>query len=197
MTAAIAIAFLAGMSGQTIESQLARSPADVAMFVKVKGDALDPQITVSTEGVTVVHRKGLLASSTEENSFLRAFISKKDKSVTAQIYHAVIDAGRTAPNVYQASVETDKGPEQFDARQVGYDVNCGRYVCTHYEDVVVTVPIDLLRKSAAFYSASNPARGLKYRLYGRSGATFDDAIPVNEIAGFIQVVDEELAKLNN
>lgn len=171
-----------------LREQLQRSPATLENLVKIKGDSLDPSYTVTTQGVSVFVSKGWLASTTIENSFLRAFIDRKTGAVTAQVYHSATYGGRGWHHFQRASFEGPNGLEEVKADRVGTDVSCSRYGCTHYEDVVFEIPWATIDAMAAKYDPANPQVGLKYRLFGQSGQNFDEAIPVNEIVAFANVV---------
>lgn len=172
-----------------------RSPDTLIPLIKVEGDSLDPRITISTYGVTAVTSKGLLASTTAENSFMRAFIDRKTGDVSAQIYQSTSYGGRGFNTFSRATYEVPAGVEEVEVTQVGTDVSCSRYGCTHYADVVFPVKLATLKAAAAGYDPSNPRIGLKYRIFGQSGANIDDAVPINEIVAFVNVIDQQVAGL--
>lgn len=178
-----------------ISALLARPPQVLLPLITVKGDSLDPRIEVHTKGVTALVSKGLLASTTTENSFLRAFIDRKTGDVSAQVYHYATDSGRSAPSFRRATYETPDGIREVEADRVGFDVSCARYGCTYYEDVIFPINFATLEAAAKLYDASRPANGIEYRLFGQSGVTVDEGLPVNEIAAFVAVVNRERAKL--
>lgn len=174
---------------------LDRPASGLVDLISVRGDDLDPTITVSTRGLTAFVSKGLLESTTTENSWLRGFIDKKTGVVSAQIYQTITYGGRGFQDFTRATYEAPSGVEEASVSQVGSDVECGRYGCTHYADVVFTVPMSVLREAAKAYSPQNSRVALKYRIFGQGGTNIDDAMPANEIAAFVQVLDEEAAKL--
>jgi len=168
--------------------QVRRSPAALENLVTIKGDSLDPSYTVTTRGVSVVVSKGWLASTTYENSFLRGFISKKTGEITVQVYHSATYGGSGWNFFNRASYEGPNGLEEAKADKVGSDVSCSSYGCTHYEDVVFDIPWSTIEAFAAKYDPANPVTGLKYRLFGQSGVNIDEAIPINEIVAFANVM---------
>ncbi len=175
-------------SDAALRQQLERSPASLESLVKVKGDSLDPSYTISTSGVSVFVSKGWLASTTIENSFLRAFVDKKTGAVTAQVYHSARYGGNGWNHFRRASYEGADGLVETSADRVGSDVSCARYGCTYYEDIVFDVPWSTFEALASKYDPANPMTGMKYRLFGQSGNNFDEGIPINEIVAFVNVV---------
>jgi len=173
-----------------LRAQFDRMPSSLENLIKIKGDSLDPDYTVSTSGVSVVVSKGWLASTTFENSFLRAFINRKTGQITAQVYHSARYGGSGWNHFQRASYEGPNGLEEAKADRVGSDVSCARYGCTYYEDVVFDVPWSTIEAFAARYDPSNPLSGMKYRLFGQSGANIDEGIPINEIVAFANVVNK-------
>lgn len=197
------LAFAAGLSlygpapdklQRQIEELISRPPRVLEPMMHVTGDDLDPRIEVNSKDVTALVSKGLLASTTRETSFLRAYIDRKTGRVSVQVYHYVVSGGRTAPRVHRATYDTPEGLKEVEADRVGFDVSCSRYGCTYYEDVVFPVDYELLRAAVAAYDPLKPALGIKYRLFGQSGYTVDEAIPVNEIVAFVTVVERQRAK---
>jgi hypothetical protein len=174
---------------------LARPPAELVGLVKVTGDSLDPQTTISTQGVTAIVSKGLLASTTSENSFLRAFIDRKTGAVSAQVYHRMTYGGRGFDHFTRATYEAPEGIEEAAASEVATDISCGRYSCSHYADVIFPIKVDVLRAAAKAFDPAEPIAGIKYRIFGQSGTNTDEGLPGNEIAAFVTVIDREVAAL--
>lgn len=171
-----------------------RPPSELVPMIQVTGDSLDPNVTVTTRGVTAFVSKGLIASTTTENSWLRGFVDKKTGDVTAQVYQSISYGGRGFESFARATYEAPSGIEEAKVDQVGSDVSCYRYGCTHYADVVFTVSLDVLRAAAKAFDQNNPRAGLKYRIFGQSGTKIDDVIPGNELVAFVQVLDRESAR---
>lgn len=178
-----------------VAALVSRSPDSLEPLFKVTGDSLDPVVTISSYGVTAIVNKGLLASTTNEDSFLRAFINKKTGVVTAQVYHLVRYGGRGFDSFQRATYDNGAGIQEASVSEAGHDVSCGRYGCVHYQDLIFPVDTDALRKVAKEWSASDPYHpSLRYRIFGQSGTNYDSVIPANEIAAFVRVVDRERAK---
>ena len=175
---------------------LDRKPEWLVPYIKVEGDSLDPQIKISTYGVTARTSKGLLASTTTENSFLRGYIDRKTGEVSAQIYQSMTYGGRGFDSFRRATYESPDGIEEVATSTVDSDVSCQRYGCTHFSDVVFPVKMDVLRAAAKAFDPNNPRTGLKYRLFGQSGTNVDDVVPSNELVAFVRVVDRELGRLS-
>jgi hypothetical protein len=169
-------------------AQLKRLPAELEPLVTVKGDSLDPSITVTTNGVIKEVNKGFLMSTTREDSFLRAFIDKKTGAVVAQIYHVAEYGGRGWNYFNRASYEGPSGLIEVQTDSIGSDVDCQRYGCYYTEEVGIPVDFALLELMATKYDPAIPLMGLKYRLFGKSGETVDSGIPINEIVAFVNVV---------
>lgn len=169
-----------------------RPPATLEPLVRVVSDRMEPTINITSEGVTAIVNKGWLASSTDENSFLRAFVSKKDGAVDAQIYH-ISHYGERGWRFYtSATYEAPGGKlEQTDLVKIGNDVNCFRSGCLHTEVVGIPIPFDVLERAAAAFDHANPMVGLHYRLFARSGNREDQVLPGNEISAFVAVVRRE------
>lgn len=174
---------------------LARPPATLVGAIKVTGDSLDPQISISTRGVTAITSKGLLASTTSENSFLRAFINRKTGAVSAQVHHSMNYGGRGFDTFSRATYEAPGGIEEAVVSQVSSDVSCARYRCTHYSDVVFPIKVEVLREASKSFDPAKPLTGIRYRVFGQSGTNMDDLIPANEIVALVQVIDREVASL--
>jgi hypothetical protein len=195
---AFGLATIVPAQGQTRDEKrllalVDRAPSDLVPLITVTGDEMDPSITISTRGVTSIVSKGLLASTTTENSWLRAFVDKKTGAVTVQVYHSASYNGRGFDSYLRATYESPDGVEQADVSQIGTDISCSRYSCTHYADLVFPVSLAVLRAAAKAFNPSEPRTGLKYRIFAQSGNNVDDALPGNEIAAFVQVIDREIA----
>lgn len=171
-----------------------RPVEEVEALIKTEGDFLNPRIEISSHGATQIVNKGLLGSTTNENSFLRAFIDKKTGQVSAQIYHVARYGGRGWHFFHRATYETQGGIKEVETIKAGSDVDCSRYGCTHYEDLIIPVEFSELEAAAAKFDPSNAAVGVRYRLFGQSGETIDDAVPGNEIAAFVNVVRRAAVK---
>lgn len=201
--ATLALALVLATSAQAasreeqLAAQLRRTPIEIEPLIKVSGDDMDPTITVSTYGVTALTSKGLLASSTYEDSFLRAFIKKSDGSVLAQIYHVAQYSGSGWKYFNRATYETPDGLKEADTDRIDSDVHCYQYGCSYSEDVGIVIDYSVLQAGATKFDPSNPANGIHYRLFAKSGDQIDEAIPGNEIAAFVAVVDRERAKLGH
>jgi hypothetical protein len=194
----VVVPAIAGAQSKTEQrtlALLARQPAELVAAIKVTGDSLDPQITISTQGVTAITSKGLLASTTSENSFLRAFINRKTGAVSAQVYHSMTYGGRGFDTFARATYEAPDGIEEAAVSQVSSDVSCARYGCTHYADVVFPIKIEVLRAAAKAFNPTAPLFGIRYRIFGQSGTNIDDGLPGNEMAAFVAVIDREVAAL--
>lgn len=186
-------AFGADRNQAQVEALISRPPSELIPLIAVKGDGLDPSVEVSTFGVTQIVSKGLLASTTTENSFLRGFIDRKTGAVTAQIYHRVAYNARGWRFYNRATYESPNGIEEVEATRVSTDVSCGRYGCYYTEEMIVPVKFDILQKAAQLFSPSNPGLGIHYRLFAQNGANVDEALPGNEIAAFVTVVEKSIA----
>lgn len=176
-----------------IDALLRRPPAEIEPLIKVTGDSLDTSITVSSYQATAVTYKGLLASNTVENSFLRAFVDRKTKQVTAQIYHRATYGGRGWKFLTRATYETPDGIEEVKADRVGNDVSCSRYGCSYVEEVVIPIKFEVLEKAASTFDPSDPLKGIHYRIFAQSGDKIDEGIPGNEIAAFVNVVHRAIS----
>lgn len=179
---------VAGKAEDKALAQLKRPVAEIEPLISVKGDALDPSITISSYGATQDVNKGWIASTTVERSFLRAFVDRKTGAVTAQIYHVASYSGSGWNFFNRATYEGPSGLVEVDADRIGSDVNCYRYGCSYTEDLGISVPFATLEAAAAKFDPSNPLAMLKYRVFAKSGQTIDDAVPGNEIAAFVNVV---------
>lgn len=167
---------------------LRRPPSAIEPLIKVAGDRLDPSIEISSYGASAITNKGLLVSTTTENSFMRAFIDKKDGKVSTQIYHIENYSGEWK-YFNSATYEAPEGIKEVSANRVGSDVNCYRWGCSFTEEVVFPVDFAILEKAAAAFDPANPLNGLRYRLFAKSGDRVDEAIPINEIVAFVAVVN--------
>jgi hypothetical protein len=173
-------------------SLLDRPASELEPLVTVTGDYLDPEIKVTTRGVIApVVKMNWLSSSKVENSFLRGFINRKTGKVATEVYHVATYTGRGWHHFNRASFEGPNGLVEAPIVRLGSDVSCGRYSCTYQEDVSFPVDFEVLKAAAAAYDPANPRLGLKYRLFGQSGTNTDEAIPINEIAAFVAVMERQ------
>jgi hypothetical protein len=173
-----------------VQKQIMRSPDELMPLISVKGDALDPAITISTRGIISQKTKILWSKFENENSFLRAFVDKKTGVVSAQVYHQAVYGGSGWHFFTRATYEGLEGLTEVDLDRLGSDVNCASYGCTHYEDLAFTVPVEMIHLAASKYDPANPLYGLNYRLFGKSGQTIDEGIPINEITAFSRKIAE-------
>ncbi|WEK42986.1 MAG: hypothetical protein P0Y64_16835 [Candidatus Sphingomonas colombiensis] len=178
-----------------IVALVSRSPENLESLFKITGDNLDTDVTISSYGVTSIVSKGLLASTTNEDSFLRAFVDKKSGVVTAQEYHIAKYGGRGFDRFEKATYDTGGGVRESRVSETSNDVSCGRYGCTHYQDLVFSVDLSALREIAAQWNPANPLQpSLQYRIFGQSGSNVDSVIPANEITAFVHIIDREQRK---
>lgn len=182
-------------SEREMRAMIERQPEQIVPLIKVEGDGMDPSIKISTHGVSYSVGRVLLSKYTDESSFLRAIISKKTGDVVVQVYH-IATYGGTGWNFFnRATYEGPDGLVEVKADRLGSDVNCSRYGCTHYEDVAFEIPLETIDAIAASFDPSNPNRFLKYRLFGQSGATIDEGIPINEVTAFSRKVHRVLGTM--
>lgn len=178
---------------QSLEDQIAnlfqRPVSELEALIKVRGDALDPRITVSSYGATQIVEQGPSGSTTLETAFLRAFIDRRSGEITAQVY-AVIDYESDSWSNYDlATVQTLSGVSEKNVDQISSDVHCyNSYICLYHEESVFPISFKDLESLAQTYDPKNPIFSMKYRLFSRSGNNFNDAIPINEIVAFVNVV---------
>lgn len=161
-----------------------RSPDDIMPLIQVSGDAMDPVYKVSTYGVSKLVSKGLLGSTSYENSFLRGFVNKSDGKISIQIYHAAMYSGSAWYFLQRATYQDTDSIKEVELDRLGSDVSCYRYGCTYTEDVAFNVPLETIERMAAQYDPANNQKLMRYRLFGKSGNTIDEAIPLNEVAAF-------------
>lgn len=192
-------AALAANDRQVMEALFRRPPASIEPLMSVKGDDLDPVVTVTSNGVTSIKRQpmlGLLGSYDDKNAFLRAFIDRKTGSVSAQIYHTIHYFG-DGWNFYRTGTYVGQdGVVQVDLDQIGSNVDCGRYGCSYDEVIGLPIPFAVLEDGASKYDAAQPLNGLKFRLFAKSGRTVDGVIPANELVAFVNVVHRRGGKAN-
>lgn len=197
--AAFAIAVASPVHAESVQDQfirlMKRAPAEIEPLIEVKGDSLDPSVKVSSYGATKMVSKGLLSSSSTESNFLRAFIDRKTHVVTAQIYHIANYGGSGWRFFERASFESPAGLQEVSTDRIGSDVDCQRYGCYYTEDIGISVPFAVLEAGAVKYDPANPMSSFRYRIFAKSGDTIDDAIPVNEIAAFVNVVRRAQAEM--
>lgn len=170
------------------EAILRRPPETLEPSILVKGDRLDPNITVSTYGVTQVRVKGFVLNYDDESSFLRAFIDRRSGEVTAQIYHVAKHGGDW--NFYRtATYSLPDGLKQVETLAAGSDVKCQSWGCSFQEDVIIPIPFAALADKAAHFNPASPFNGIAYRLFGQTGVTIDGVVPENELVAFVHVVE--------
>lgn len=177
-----------------IMALLHRQPAELEPLVKVQGDGLDPRITVSSYGATQIVSKGWIASTTIEDSFLRAFIDKKTGAVSAQIYHIASYGGKNWHFYQSATYQAPDGLKETQISRIDSDVNCYRHGCAYQEQMVFPIEFSMLEAMAVKFNPANPLNGLAYRVFAKSGERIDAAIPENEIVAFVNVVNRARAK---
>jgi hypothetical protein len=158
-------------------------PAELAPLVKVKGDALDPEVTVTTDGVVQGTEKTIWGSRPVEISFLRGSIDKATGRARAQIYHIARYRTRTWHFFTRASYSIAGNVKAVEVGRVGSDVDCSRYGCGFTEDVTIPIDISELERIAADKSSG----GISYRIFAQSGTTVDGVILGDEVEAFITV----------
>lgn len=161
-----------------------RSPEQLLPLIELSGDSMDPSLKVSSYGVSQIVNKGLIASTTIENSFLRAFIKKSSRAVTIQVYHSAVYSASGWYYLNRATYQDADGLKEVELDRIDSGVACGRYGCTYSEDVAFEISKDTLEKLAAQYDPINKQKVMRYRLFGKSGNVIDEVIPLNEVAAF-------------
>lgn len=157
---------------------ISMSVDQMARLVSVnRGDELDPTIEVSTRDV-------LRKNGTDR--WFRAFKNKKSGIVEYQFYIVL-----AMPDSYRPKRLNFIGPDglvEREVQKIGYDVDCHRYGCTHYEDAIVI----LSREEMEFLSKdAKPGEDSVWaaKLFGK----FTDGIPINtlktETAAILSVID--------
>lgn len=161
---------------------MAMSPAQAALSMKVDGgDQLDPVVWVSSEL--------FLPKKYESDKFFRAMIDKATGAVTYQIYLVSVD--RVAKRYSRITYMADGALKSASVSRIGFDVDCGRYGCSYYEDFVAQVPREHLDELAC----SQPGGIWTARVFGDTVAGTDINFLCNETAGFLLTVDREVAFL--
>lgn len=178
---------------QPLDDQIAnlfqRPVSELEALIKVRGDALDPRITVSSYGVTQIVEKGPSGNETLETAFLRAFINRADGEITAQVYAVIdYDADRWS-NYDSAVVLMPSALIEKTVDQISSDVRCyNSYLCRYHEEVIFPISFEDLEGFSQQYNPKTPILSMQYRLSSHYGDVFNDAIPINEIAAFVHVV---------
>jgi hypothetical protein len=179
-----------------IREMFERTPEQILPLIQLSGDSMDPSLKVSTFGVSKLVSKGLLASTTYENSFLRGFVNKSTRAVSIQVYHSAVYTGSNWYHLNRATFEDADGLKETSLDRINSDVACGRYGCTYSEDVAFDISIESLEKLAAKYNPMRKDQFLRYRLFGKSGDVINEGIPLNEIAAFVIKI-KDLTKSND
>lgn len=177
-----------------ILSLLVRPPAELEPLIKIEGDRMDPSITISSYGATQIVSKGWIASTTVEDSFMRAFIDKQTGEISAQIYHIASYGGKGWNFFQNATYQAPDGLKEVAINRLDSDVNCYSHGCSYREHLTVPIDFSMLEAMAAKFNPVNPYNGLAYRLFARSGDRIDAAIPENEIVAFVNVVNRARRK---
>jgi hypothetical protein len=164
-----------------------------AAKMRVKDDPMETFIEVDSEPFYQAH-EGLL-KVVNSDKFLRAFIDRKANTVAYQVYVWASYDGSWA-FLDRANLQTDDGPIRAEVHRVNSEVGyCGRYSCTHREDIAIDAPESVLRWAAR---DAQPGTGQDWliRIGGQSGVSGDIRILKTEVAGFLQAVDRERQRLD-
>lgn len=165
---------------------------------KVSDDDLTLIATIDTSKGFEEERN--LLDENRTDAFLRAVITKKTGKTTYMVYQLIT---YRAPNwrfYHSATYQTAEGPVIAEFIPIGRDVNCQgmRYSggCFYSEHVGFVAPEILLQNLAALYDTGH--RGSwNFKFSSRvSDADLRDAIPVAEIAGFLDRVRDYKKQLN-
>lgn len=192
---AVTVAFLFALSGCATATKFleAKGPGPLTRehfmnTATLKDDALETVATITTyKGYQ--QRRGLLGIVSNDN-FLRAFINKKTGTKTFQLYQ-VIQYQSNGWNFFQTvNYETPSGPESKPATIIDRNVDsCSQYVGCHYtEQVGFDLEEPFLRDLAAKYKADQP-EVWRFKFKAKSGADYNDAISIAEVAGFVDMLD--------
>jgi hypothetical protein len=173
-----------------LREMFSRTPDQIMPLIEVSGDAMDPSYKLSSYGVSVIVSKGLLFSTTYENSFLRGFVNKTTGNIIVQVYHSATYDASNWYHLRRATFETTDGIKQAELDRIATDVSCGRYGCTYSEDVAFDLPVETLDQVAQTYDPAKGQQFMRYRLFGQSGTTIDDVVPVNELTAFVMKLRE-------
>lgn len=146
-------------------------PSDGKVTITGADDAMETIVRVNTSTYNMVAR---------DDHFFRAFINKESKAVTYQLYAVLTHSSWVFWDQAKALIGDDL--LDFEAIEIGTDVNCGQYGCTHYEDVAVKVTRPLLDRMVN--------EGAKFRFNGKiSGLNQDVDVDPEEVKAFLGEVD--------
>ena len=151
--------------------------------IEVKNDPLDQFIKVSTFNVVRERYAESLAKNPSEALFMRAFIDKKTREATYQVYR-MTSSSRGWDFFKTASFEDKDGPSVVPVKRTGSDASCFRSGCRTYEDVIFEVPVTTLE-----WVVSDPAKTeWRYKISAESGKVIEEPITVREISAILQTV---------
>jgi len=148
------------------------------MSVNVIGlnDPLEEKIKVTSYN----YSKPFILAVGQADYFFRAYIDKKTKIQTIQLY--VLFNSRDWIFWDKVKFDAGNGLEVFDVSRVGSDVDCSQYGCSHYEDVVFNIEKKWLENWAH--------QGKTLRFFSTKVSTHRDVtISIEEANAFLERVN--------
>lgn len=153
--------------------------------IKVVGlnDELENKVKVTTYDYT----KPFLIVGGSQDWFFRGYLNKETKQASYQLY-AIINSGRW---MYwdTAKFKMSGKLKKYELSRVGSDVDCSKYGCAHYEDVILHLERDVLDD----WKNANPVvRFSSSKVSGHRDINIDS----KEVVEFLNKMDFVISKFN-
>lgn len=152
--------------------------------ITVKDDPLETHIEVNT--FAGYAQNWPLNQPIETDFALRGYINKKTGAKQYQVY-AKIKNRMEWFFPYQANF--GKPLQTAKVKRISSDVNCKKYYCEHYEDVLFMVPETELRRMLTLTPAEIKTKTWQAKIKTKAGHNVRDGFNVNEILAFLEVMD--------
>lgn len=117
-------------------------------------------------------------------------MNKQTGAVSWQVYAFVVYGGSGWEFYESVNYQTDHGVTQAMLQPIDRSVSCAAYVgCTYIEQVAFELSDERARAIASLYVPGGPLAAWRFRLKGKAGGEFTDAIATAEFAGLVQKID--------
>lgn len=163
------------------------SPAAIATASSVKDDPLEPLVTITTEAA--FRWKGGFTDPVRADNMLRAILDRPTGTPNYQLYQTVTYSGDWR-RFDKANIAFPSGlkavPLTIIDRRI---VTCEYGPCVLEETVGFNISEDDIDALVAQYYR-NPIATLKFRLKSSTSFDWNDDLPVVEIVGLVQAIDQ-------
>jgi hypothetical protein len=186
-----------GSSGDSAEQMISFTPEHFRDTARIIDDALDTTAIITTEEGS---RRGgdFSVDGWTRKSFLRAFVDKRSRAATYQLYVAISYLGDR--RVYSTiNYFTPQGVQSSSLVKIAHGTDSCHEgeECLRTEDVALNMPEDMVRQLAATYT-THTRNGWVFKIKGKIiGTDVVGVIMPSEAAGLLMAVQAYKASLRH